>query len=259
MKPNVPKAFFLMAAVASAVLLSSAAMAQTTTQIAVSNSSELGSLIVGGEQRTLYLFLPDNASSSTCYDACATAWPPFLLQGDLLVQEGVDVSLLGTSERSDGTRQLTFAGWPLYGYAGDDAVGAALGHGLNDVWFAVAPDGTAVPAAEAEAAEADEGNDDELFAQLMREGATVFSTICAACHGANGDQALISHVAILADNSRVQDARFTVRRILRGGGYMPGFGNVLSDFQGAAVATFVRNSWGNDYGIVTEEDAAGWR
>lgn len=90
----------------------------------------------------------------------------------------------------------------------------------------------------------------------MSEGATVFARICAACHGANGDESLAEHVAILADNSKLENERRVLRRVIHGGGYMPQFGNVLSDREVAAVVTFVRNSWGNDYGAIGEEDAA---
>lgn len=99
-----------------------------------------------------------------------------------------------------------------------------------------------------------------LFDELMTEGAQVFAANCAACHGAEGSESLATHVEILAGNSRaVGNASRVMRRIVHGGTYMPPFGAVLDDRQVAAVATFVRNSWGNDHGMITEEEVAAIR
>jgi mono/diheme cytochrome c family protein len=145
----------------------------------------------------------------------------------------------------------------------------AAGQGLNDVWFLVGAAGEAVTGVTAGASEAAEeedvaaaepaGGQDELFATYLTEGARVFARICAACHGANGDEALASHVAILAENSRLENERRVLTRIIHGGGYMPGFGSALSDREVAAVATFVRNSFGNEFGFVGEEAATALR
>ena len=68
---------------------------------------------------TLYLFKADEGSTSTCYDDCA-AWPP--LEADAPTGgDGIDAGLLGTTERDDGTTQVTYAGHPLYYYAADEA------------------------------------------------------------------------------------------------------------------------------------------
>src|SRR5690606_37508496 len=109
--------------------------------------------------------------------------------------------------------QLTYGGWPLYTFIADSQAGDTSGQGVNDQWFVVSVDGTPVGAPEAggsEAADAEEGQDESAgadeMAALMEEGATVFARICAACHGPNGDQALVEHAAILADNSRLENA-----------------------------------------------------
>ncbi len=54
---------------------------------------------------------------------------------------------LGTATRDDGTTQVTLNGWPLYYFAGDAAAGATEGQGLNDVWWLVTPDGSAIDGA----------------------------------------------------------------------------------------------------------------
>ena len=244
-----------MCSLAAAALVALAASAQSSDPaLAVRTDPGLGDHVVDGSGMTLYLFTPDAQGASTCVDACAENWPPFLADGDVAVAEGLDAALVGSVERADGTRQVTYGGWPLYAFVNDAAAGDTNGQGLNDAWYVVATDGTALGAA---AMDGDAtGGEDALFEALMNEGAGVFHTICAGCHGVNGNQALASHVVLLADNGRLENQRLVLRRVIHGSGYMPGFGATLSDREVAAVATYVRNSFGNDYGIVGEEAAA---
>lgn len=51
---------------------------------------------------------------------------------------------MGNAERADGSAQVTYAGHPLYRYSGDDVPGDTNGHGFNDVWFLVSPEGQAL-------------------------------------------------------------------------------------------------------------------
>lgn len=105
---------------------------------------DLGTFLVDAEGRTLYLFTADSPGVSTCEDACLAAWPALATDGAPVAGAGVDAALLGTLTREDGTEQVTYGGWPLYLYAADMAAGDTTGQGVNDVWFVVAPDGTAV-------------------------------------------------------------------------------------------------------------------
>lgn len=100
-------------------------------------STDLGEVLVGPDGRTLYMFDPDAQGDSTCYDQCATAWPPLTLDdgAEPAAGEGVDAALLGTTERTDGTTQVTYDGWPLYYWAQDAAPGDATGQAVNDVWW----------------------------------------------------------------------------------------------------------------------------
>lgn len=98
-----------------------------------------GPHLVDEQGRSLYLFTLDDERTSTCENACAETWPPLL--GDPVAGEGVDRALLGNAERGDGSIQVTYAGHPLYRYTGDVEPGDTAGHGFNDVWFLVAPDG----------------------------------------------------------------------------------------------------------------------
>ena len=104
--------------------------------------SDLGQILTDGESATLYLFVPDDQSDSTCYDDCEQNWPPLL--GPAEAGEGVDAALLGTVEREDGTTQVTYNDWPLYYFAGDSAPGDTAGQGVGDVWFVVDANGGAI-------------------------------------------------------------------------------------------------------------------
>ena len=73
--------------------------------------------------RALYAFTRDPKGRSTCYGPCAAAWPPYIVRGRLCAPIGVRRSLLGTTLRHDGSRQLTFGGRPLFFYVGDTGPG----------------------------------------------------------------------------------------------------------------------------------------
>lgn len=126
--------------------------------------------------------------------------------------------------------------------------------------MAVVVTGLSLAFAAGDDTEADSVNsnvDEALFEEFMTEGAQIFAMNCASCHGAEGNESLSSHVEIIADNSRaVGNASRMLRRIVHGGTYMPSFGAILDDRQVAAVATFVRNSWGNEFEMITEEEVA---
>jgi predicted lipoprotein with Yx(FWY)xxD motif len=49
--------------------------------------------------------------------------------------------------RADGSRQVTYAGHPLYRFGGDAAAGQANGQGSDDfgaLWYVVGPRGAAI-------------------------------------------------------------------------------------------------------------------
>jgi predicted lipoprotein with Yx(FWY)xxD motif len=114
-----------------------------STEVEAEDSS-LGTILTDSDGNTLYVFLADSNGDSTCYDDCAENWPALEARGELEAGDGVDASLLGTTERTDGTLQVTYAGQPLYFFAGDQQPGDTNGQGVGDVWFVVAPDGTPV-------------------------------------------------------------------------------------------------------------------
>jgi predicted lipoprotein with Yx(FWY)xxD motif len=108
------------------------------------HEGDLGQMLVDSQGRTLYLFLSDSGSKSTCYSDCASNWPALTTDARPTAGDGVEASMLGTTTRTDGTTQVTFDGHPLYRFAGDTAAGDTNGEGIGDVWYAVAPDGTPI-------------------------------------------------------------------------------------------------------------------
>ncbi|MFI7243463.1 hypothetical protein [Streptomyces qinglanensis] len=109
-------------------------------------SGDLGRFLADGSGRTLYLFEADTSGKSTCEGGCATAWPPVVVEGKGKPRagNGAESGLLGTTERKDGSRQLTYDGHPLYRYQGDDKPGDTAGQGLDQFgakWFVLDPSG----------------------------------------------------------------------------------------------------------------------
>jgi predicted lipoprotein with Yx(FWY)xxD motif len=114
--------------------------------LAVKNTS-LGRALVDSQGRTLYMFGHDTKDKSRCSGDCATNWPPAASPAKPKVGSGVTKSKLKVIRRSDGSRQLSYAGRPLYRFAGDSKAGDVKGQGINafgGVWNLVAPSGTAI-------------------------------------------------------------------------------------------------------------------
>jgi predicted lipoprotein with Yx(FWY)xxD motif len=107
--------------------------------------SDLGAMVVDGEGRSLYVFLADEGSQSTCYEDCEATWPPLIVAGDP-AGEGINASLLGATEREDGSMQVTLDGHPLYYFGGDQTSDDVNGQGVGDVWYVVSPEGEAITA-----------------------------------------------------------------------------------------------------------------
>ncbi|MER5650150.1 hypothetical protein [Streptosporangium sp. NPDC002524] len=106
--------------------------------------TKIGKVLVGEGERTLYLFAKDKDGKSSCSDECARAWPPYVTDGAPEAGEGVEESLLGTTERDDGTTQVTYNRHPLYYFAKDTEAGDIKGHdveGFGDEWYAVGANG----------------------------------------------------------------------------------------------------------------------
>jgi predicted lipoprotein with Yx(FWY)xxD motif len=111
---------------------------------------KLGTFLVDGSGRTLYLFRKDTSAKSRCSGACAAAWPPLTSREKPEAEGGAKAAMLSTSKRSGGARQVVYNGHPLYRYAPDTAAGQTRGQGVNAFgarWYVVATSGRAITAA----------------------------------------------------------------------------------------------------------------
>jgi predicted lipoprotein with Yx(FWY)xxD motif len=139
------------ALVATAVLgagLAAGSSAASGTTVKVTKS-HLGKIIVDGRGRTLYLFEKDKRGSghSSCSGACAGYWPPLLTSGKPVAGAGAKKSLLGTIKRSNGKKQVTYNGHPLYRFVQDTKAGQTKGqdtHFFGGGWYAISPSGKKV-------------------------------------------------------------------------------------------------------------------
>jgi predicted lipoprotein with Yx(FWY)xxD motif len=107
----------------------------------------LGMVLVARNGHTLYLFGKDRSGRSACSGSCAQFWPPLLTRGTPTAGVGVRAALLGTTKRSDGSIQVTYARHPLYTYKLDTRAGQTKGEGTSffgGVWNALSARGTAV-------------------------------------------------------------------------------------------------------------------
>ena len=104
----------------------------------------LGTVLVDAEGMTVYMYTPDEGTTSTCYGGCEAAWPPLVAEGKPTAGEGAMSSALGTTKRKDGTLQVTYAGHPLYTYADDKSPGEANGQESGGTWFVLDEAGEAV-------------------------------------------------------------------------------------------------------------------
>jgi predicted lipoprotein with Yx(FWY)xxD motif len=112
--------------------------------VAVAKNPDLGSILVDSKGFTLYDFHKDKGGKSACYGACASTWPPLTTSGAPRAMKGAEAAQLGTTKRSDGTLQVTYAGLPLYTYVADTKPGDAKGNDFSSFgaeWYALQPSG----------------------------------------------------------------------------------------------------------------------
>jgi predicted lipoprotein with Yx(FWY)xxD motif len=166
---GVPLAAALLAAVAcsSSASSSSTTPASTGTPAAAGSSSASasgsasgtvittakssgGDFLTNSSGRAIYLFMADSNNKSACSGACASAWPPVTTTGSPTASGSAMASELSTITRSDGTKQVTYDGHPLYYFAGDTGAGTDRGQGVDGFgakWWLVAPSGSSITTA----------------------------------------------------------------------------------------------------------------
>lgn len=255
-----------------AVLVTAFGIAQRVT-LTVSQRAIPEDYLADAYGRSLYVNLAESDGVSRCDVECAARWLPVLIRGETTVNKGADEGLVGRTVRSDGQEQLTYGGFPVYYFVDDARAGQYFGQAVEGEWFLISPTGEPLadvagpPVAQAPVEDSDgqDGGTADVVATdsggsigtaLIVAGGQNFAAICAACHGPDG---LGASGPRLVGNAHLADTDYVLERILHGFGYMPAVGKDQSDGWVAAVATFVRNSWGNAYGPVSEEEVAAAR
>lgn len=97
--------------------------------------------------RAVYMWVADSSGSSSCSGQCAKVWPPLTTSSTPSATGGVAASDLSTISRSDGSKQVTYKGHPLYFFVTDTGSGTTKGQGSNSFgakWWLVAPSGAAI-------------------------------------------------------------------------------------------------------------------
>ena len=123
----------------SAAPSAAAAPVVKTATATVAGKSE--TILTDTKGMTLYYYTPDKGGKVTCTAGCATAWPPLMLPAGVTKPTGEGVSSgLGTVANPSGGLQVTYHGWPLYGWVKDKAPGDTTGQGVGGNWFVVTPD-----------------------------------------------------------------------------------------------------------------------
>ncbi len=116
-------------------------------QEVVAAESDFGTILFDDTGQAIYLFDIETTPQPRCYGTCADAWPPVLTDGAPLAGHRVKESLLGTTQRTDGTTQVTYNGHPLYFYAHEGTYEVKC-HDIflnGGNWYAVQPDGHRAP------------------------------------------------------------------------------------------------------------------
>ena len=108
-------------------------------------TSSLGTIVVDGRGMTVYFYTKDikGSGTSNCAGGCLALWPAVKASSGTPKVDGV-TGTVGTITRDDGTMQVTIDGMPVYTYAQDSKAGDVTGEGVENLWYAVNPDGTAL-------------------------------------------------------------------------------------------------------------------
>lgn len=138
---------FMVAAVVAMAGLIGIAHAGEREKVQIAQKQSYGKYLTDEDGRALYLFTADSKGISSCYDACAQAWPPVVTDGAPEAGAGIRNKVLGTVKRRDGQTQVTYHGHPLYYYVKDKGSGSTAGQdvdGFGGEWYLVSPAGKKV-------------------------------------------------------------------------------------------------------------------
>lgn len=136
---------------AGGAMAASSAMHSTAASVKVADNPKFGKVLVASNGKTLYRYTVDSKGVNRCTGdpTCAKYWPQLLVKSGVkpVAGTGVNASLLGTIKAKSGMRQVTYAGFPLYFFAGDSKAGQTSGQGFDKTWYVVNTKGALVKAA----------------------------------------------------------------------------------------------------------------
>lgn len=107
--------------------------------IKLSNNATLGSILTDSVGKSLYFFSKDTKDTSVCLNGCKDIWPVFYAE-NLTADAGLNLADFATITRTDGVKQTTYKGWPLYYFANDNVTGDTNGNDVNNIWYVAKPD-----------------------------------------------------------------------------------------------------------------------
>jgi predicted lipoprotein with Yx(FWY)xxD motif len=118
-----------LALVAAALVLAAVPAFAATGVVIGSGKVKAGTVVVSKSGLTLYGFTKDSSRSSSCNGSCASTWIPWIANGSVTVKagSGLNQSLVRTFKRSNGQKQITYNGHPLYHFVGDSKAGQQNG------------------------------------------------------------------------------------------------------------------------------------
>jgi predicted lipoprotein with Yx(FWY)xxD motif len=130
----------------------SSAAPKPATSFSTATIAGLGSVVVGGNRRTVYILTSGGHTNLPCTDAsgCTKVWPDLPLPGSVAAAKagtGIQASLLGTKKLSDGETYPTYNGWLMYEYAADSGPGQANGQGIQSfggTWYVLSSSGNPI-------------------------------------------------------------------------------------------------------------------
>ncbi|MDB5031742.1 MAG: hypothetical protein JWP71_2463 [Mucilaginibacter sp.] len=114
-------------------------MPAVVTGLQLTTNAKLGAIITDNLGKSVYFFSKDAAATSVCTGTCAVTWPPFYKENPT-IGTGLDATDFGAITRTDGTKQTTYKGWPLYYYSLDVNMGDTNGDAFVNLWAVGKPD-----------------------------------------------------------------------------------------------------------------------
>jgi len=130
---------------ATEVATSPTTQASQTPILTVQSNPTLGNILADSKEMTLYIFTKDTSDTSTCYDQCEAKWPPLVVSSGMALNAGSGVNAtLSTTQRTDGSMQLTVNGMPVYYYFQDSKPGDTNGQGVGGAWFVLDASGNMI-------------------------------------------------------------------------------------------------------------------